>query len=154
MRKVPLTQGAFALVDESDLENTSKNYWTLGNGKRGRYAKRRVGPSDVVLMHREIMGLSKGDGFVVDHINGNGLDNRRMNLRVCSNGENLRNRGASKSNKSGHKGISFDKSRNKWSVEICVDYKKVFRKRFTCLDEAVKAQREMMKKYHGDFARV
>jgi hypothetical protein len=65
-------------------------------------------------MHRVLLGVPPG--MVADHINGNGLDNRRENLRVVTKQENGWNRGAPSTNKSGHKGVHWDKERQQWMV--------------------------------------
>ncbi len=88
---IPLTRGLQAIVDAEDYEWLSQYKWHANPSKRNGtiYAARSVGHSSV-LMHRMIMRPPKGK--VVDHINGNGLDNRRCNLRICNRQENARNR--------------------------------------------------------------
>jgi len=68
--------------------------------------------------HRLVMGLQKGDGFEVDHINHNGLDNRRSNLRVCSKKQNQLNRRPDSGSTSEFKGVHWSKTRNKWYARI------------------------------------
>ncbi len=89
-RYIPLTQNLYALVDAEDYEGLTEYKWYAAFGLRGRvYAKRSTRPGPV-SMHRLIMNPPKG--MVVDHINGNGLDNRRCNLRLCTMQENAWNR--------------------------------------------------------------
>jgi len=64
------------------------------------------------------MGLARGDGLVIDHINGNRLDNRKENLRICSRGENSRNQALSRGNTSGFKGVTWHKYAGKFFVQI------------------------------------
>jgi hypothetical protein len=92
IRYIPLTRGLFAIVDAEDYEWLSRYKWYAGAAPRKRtfYARRSRPGGRIELMHRMIMRPPKGK--VVDHINGNGLDNRRCNLRVCTQGENAQNR--------------------------------------------------------------
>lgn len=91
IRYIPLTRGLHAIVDADDYEWLSQYKWYAGSPKSaGKMYARRYSPDGVVLMHRQIMNPPKG--MVVDHINGNGLDNRRCNLRICTQAENTRNR--------------------------------------------------------------
>jgi flagellar basal body rod protein FlgC len=102
-------------------------------------------------MHRLIMNTP--DGMDTDHINSNGLDNRRQNLRICTHAENLANRKKQISNTSGYKGVSWDKSCKKWAanISICGKYKKLGR--FTDLVEAARAYDAAAKEVYGEFAK-
>lgn len=77
-----------------------------------------------ILLHRYIMNAPAG--VTVDHINGNKLDNRKMNLRLCSQSENNMNRGVFSNNKSGIKGVSWNKSKKKWVAQIQVNGKRIY----------------------------
>lgn len=99
----------------------------------------------IIEMHRFIMNFPKGK--YVDHINHNTLDNRKCNLRICNNGDNLRNGKIRTNNKSGYNGIYFDKNRNKWLAEIKVNYKKIFLGRYVNIEDAIKTRKEAEKKY-------
>ena len=120
MIEIPLTQNQVALVDDDDYAIVSAHKWHA-NGRPGSYyAKSAFRNNDgiwtVVLMHRILMGLP--DGVLVDHVNGNTLDNRRINLRPASLFQNQHNRGANTNNKSGFKGVYFDKGNGRWRAEI------------------------------------
>jgi hypothetical protein len=95
------TDGKDVLIDDEDCPLLSPYSWSATTG----YAVRRVGGT-LLSMHRQLMRT--GPGLVVDHINGNPLDNRKENLRVVTQRENCRNRGPSKSNRTGHLGVSYD----------------------------------------------
>ena len=111
-----------AVVDLSDYANLSQYRWRLsksakdGTGYATRWT-RHNGKFYAIRMHREILDLPRNwEGRDTDHINGNKLDNRRENLRICSRGENIHN--AKRINYSGFKGIGFHKASNKWRARI------------------------------------
>lgn len=89
MKLVPLTRGAFAVVDDDDFERVAAHKWSVSEGKQNLYAQARV-DGERVLMHRWLLDAPKG--YEVDHANGMSLDNRRENLKVCTRTENLQNR--------------------------------------------------------------
>jgi len=112
-----------------------------------------------VREHRIIVEKKLGrllrDNEIVDHINGKTSDNRIENLRVCTHKENIRNCTLkAKNNKSGYRGVSFDKSRNKWQASIKVDYKSIGLGRFLNKEDAALAYNNFAKKYFGEFARL
>lgn len=148
-KEIPLTRGKVALVDLDDLEMVSGNKWCAMKGRNGAYY---ATSKDSILMHRHILGLSRGDRRVVDHVNGDGLDNRRANLRVCESKENLRNTGRSKRNKSGFKGVYFDKHRGRWAAAICINNKRIALGRFDSASEAALAYDQAAVAHHGEFA--
>jgi len=89
-RRIPLTQGKFAIVDAEDYERIAGYKWFAARFERGFYALRtgkdNKGRQRNVRMHREILGEPKGK--IIDHINHNGLDNRRANIRVVTRQQN------------------------------------------------------------------
>jgi hypothetical protein len=118
MAKILLTQGQVALVDSGDYAHLNKWSWYVTRSKLGKsfYAERSRHISgkyahNGIKMHREIMGCVKGDGKIVDHINHNTLDNRRVNLRLVSPSINAANR------KRGC-GAYFDKRRRRWVARV------------------------------------
>jgi hypothetical protein len=94
MKKIPLTQGYFAIVDDSDFDMLNRVKWHANKGHNTFYAQRSVlqenGKWKNVQMHRVILGVHDPK-IQVDHINGDGLDNRRCNLRSCTRSENMQN---------------------------------------------------------------
>ena len=88
-----LTKGFGTLIDDEDYEEISQYKWHVVEGKSVNYAARsgkdETGKPIHILLHRQLMNPPKG--MVVDHINGDGLDNRRVNLRVVTHGENIKN---------------------------------------------------------------
>jgi hypothetical protein len=154
-RAIQLTQGKYALVDDADYEWLSQWLWFADSNGRHWYAVRNLrsasdGKRGIVSMHREILDIAPQ--LVVDHINGDGLDNRRCNLRPATPGENLCNRGATKSNKSGYKGIEMDKRNSRWRAVIRMNG---IRKRlgvFDTAEDAARAYDAAAKELHGEFA--
>lgn len=154
-REIPLTRGLVALVDDEDFEWLSQWRWTSISGPNVSYARRRfrsAGRRVIVPMHRAIMDAPAGT--FVDHINGDGLDNRRANLRLSSNSENQRNRGPSKLNRTGFKGVCLDSERGCFRVFIQVENISVSLGRFDCPAEAARAYDAAARRLHGAFARL
>jgi hypothetical protein len=100
-------------------------------------------------LHRLIMDAP--DDMCVDHINGDKLDNRKENLRICTNQQNQMNKAKYKNNKSGFKGVSFDKPTNKYKAQIMIDGKKKHLGRFDDKLDAYKAYCDACIKYHGEY---
>lgn len=115
-RLIPLTKGESAIVDTEDYAHLSKFNWHLvGRGPK-RYAARWLGNGKVSRMHREI--LNAPPDMQVDHINRNGLDNRRSNLRLATTQQNTWNQKLRRDNTSGYKGVVWDKQSRKWRAQI------------------------------------
>jgi hypothetical protein len=104
-------------------------------------------------MHRVVMGEIPL-GYEVDHINGNKVDNRKSNLRICTKMQNYRNRGKTKANTSGFKGVSWHKRIKKWVVQIHIDGKNKSLGYFIDPYEGYLAYCEAAIKHHGEFANL
>lgn len=142
-----------ALVDADILPVLGERRWELLVKRDRPYVinrKRSEGKTIRVYLHRFIM--NNPDGLFVDHINGNGLDNRRSNLRLATNAQNLMNRGASCVSASGYKGVSWDKLNQSWKVALHANKKYYFLGRFKSLPDAILAHSKGAKKFHGEFA--
>ena len=149
-RRILLTQFYFTLVDEVDFEWLSKTRWCVLKQKTGErlYAARRLN-NRFVLMHRIITNAPSG--LDVDHINGNGLDNRRDNLRICTRSENLHNmrpRGGSSS----FKGVSWNKRDQVWRAYINVNGSRHSLGSFRSEIDAAHAYDDAAREHFGDFA--
>jgi len=114
-RLIPLTQGKFAIVDAEDYPRLAKYKWHCHEDKTTCYAARRKF-NKIVSMHREIMQASPGQ--IVDHIDRNGLNNRKTNLRFCTPFQNACNRRPDRNTSSKYKGVTFHKRKNKWQAQI------------------------------------
>lgn len=147
--------GLVTQVDDDDFEFLNKFRWYAGRNHAGNiYAERQeyLRPGfRKIKMHRLITDAPKG--MVVDHINGNGLDNRRENLRVCTLAENSQNRARirKKSSDSKYKGVSFV---SYYGARIKVDGKMINLGHFKTPEEAARAYDEAAKKYFGQFANL
>jgi len=148
MAEIKLTKGCVALIDEEDLSLISEFKWCCVSHGGHFYAATRnwkISKNKLIYMHRII--LDAPTGMDVDHINGNGLDNRRANLRLCTRSENCRNRRKSTSSPNQYKGVHFSKETGKWSAGICLGS-------FNTEKEAALAYDEAARKIFGEFARV
>lgn len=143
MKKINLTQGKFALVDNEDFEYLNQFKWKF-DATTG-YSCRTLYPKGKEYMHRIINKTPRN--MQTDHINRNKLDNRRENLRTVTAKLNVRNTGLFKTNKTGHKGIWFWETREKWQVYIWNNNKKVYLGIFNTLSEAIIARKDGERKY-------
>jgi HNH endonuclease len=157
--RIPLTgkhaNGKFALVDSKDVFEVSKFKWLLTH--LGRAKKGTTGPgrkSIQIFLHRFILDAPKD--MVVDHINGDPLDNRRCNLRVCTRHQNAMNQKKRKT-QVGFKGVRkrvYGKLKNKitWEARIKVDYKEICIGYFKIAEDAAKAYDIAARHYFGEYA--
>jgi len=155
-RRIPLTQGKFAIVDPDDYETLNKYKWHVTKNANTFYAKRnprvgRKGKAPPIYMHRQIINVPAG--FVIDHINYNGLDNRKANLRLATRAQNNRHtRRTKKTGSSKYKGVSWYNREKRWVVKITTDGITIPIGYFKDEIEAAKAYDRDAKKYHGEFA--
>ena len=157
MIEIPLTQGKIALIDDEDYELVSRHTWYAYKGKYTFYVVTAIGGRrnpQTLLMHRLILGLDFGDKLHVDHINSNGLDNRRSNIRIATRQQNGRNQRPHGDAVSGFKGIYYHKNRRKWVAKIQVDGKQLHLGVFLDEADAAQAYDEAAIKYFGRFARL
>lgn len=153
MREIELTQGKIAIVDDEDYELVMRHKWYYAEYRPGYgYAKtNNKGRSPALLrMHRVILGLNGNEK--VDHINGNSLDNRRKNLRLVTQSQNMMNTGIRSTNKSGYKGVCFANREKKWLATIWKDNKQIYLGFFDEKEDAAKAYNNAARELHGEYA--
>lgn len=153
MKKINLTQGLVALVDDEDYEKLSAVNWCAANQRTHWYAVRGVGPRGkqrTVYMHRVIMRPPKS--MTIDHIDGDGLNNTRANLRIATVAENSRNKRKSNGKSSRYKGVTF--TGRSWRVVIQRDGIVTPLGIFSTEIEAALAYDAAAAKLHGAFAKT
>ncbi|MFC1793257.1 HNH endonuclease [Planctomycetota bacterium] len=156
-RRIPLTQGRFAIVDPQDYQRLSKYKWRLcrTKGKNVLYAERSIrlpgGKYSRLLMHRQL--IDTPEGYVIDHINGSGLDNRRANLRLATVAQNAWN-SKKRNPRSGYKGVWFTADKGLWRGAIVCHGKRIHLGYFSDKIDAAKAYDDAAKKYYKEFARL
>lgn len=148
MKNIILTKGKVAIVDNNDYRRLSKLSWYASKEKNGlwyakAYIKIKKKKYFAVRMHRFILKLNISDKRQIDHINHNGLDNRRCNLRIGTNAQNSMNRRKSKGYTSRFKGVFWNKNRSKWVASIWLNYKCYY---LGCYDDEVEAAKEYNRK--------
>ncbi len=149
---ITLTQGYEAIIDDDDFSHVAKWKWSICKRGAKRYAGATV-KSEPALLHRYILGDPPFKGAEVDHINGNGLDNRRANLRWATKSQNQANSGKRKGNfTSKYRGVYWTKQRSRWQVEIKIDYKRKHLGFFKDELLAAHAYNQAATKYFGEFA--
>lgn len=149
MKEIQLTQGKVALVDDADFDYLNQWKWYAQKDRNTFYAVRRDGKKRM-KMHRVILGLDYDDKCVPDHIDLNGLNNQRYNLRIATKGQNSVNRPPTKNSVSRYKGVSPMKKR--WQVHIVKDGVQTYLGLYKSETEAAIAYNEAAKKLHGEFA--
>ncbi len=160
MKIIPLTRGKIAIVNNSDFKWLSKRKWhavrPTPTGIERWYAVRVVGPKGRKLyMHKAIvarMGLPPQR--LCDHKDGDGLNNRRTNLRPCSAAQNVQNKRKQRGASSQFKGVNWDRKNKKWLVRLNHNRKCCFSGRFRNEKSAAKAYDAAAKKFFGQFAKL
>lgn len=152
-KEIKLTKGKVTLVNDEDFEWL--NQWRWHSAKGERYAGRRdMKTKKIILMHRQIMNPPAD--MVVDHKNGDTLDNRKNNLRICTKAENQRNHKRLKNNTSGYTGVSFRKDTKKWFAHIGDKLSGTFGHlgNFLTPEDAARAYDKKAGEVFGEFARL
>ena len=159
---VTLSLGYESVIDAEDAYKVEGFNWTarvkmsrLGAGPTKIYAYRQKAKADgggVELMHRMLAGTP--DGLFTDHINGDGLDNRKCNLRFATVTQNNRNCKRPIQNTSGIKGVDWRESKGKWRAQIKVNNRSLHLGYFDSAEDAAEAYAAGSRTFHGEFGRT
>jgi len=159
MKEIIFTTGQIAIVDDDDFNWLSRYSWRIVKGRNNYYAQtsfwdKNKKQNKNYSMHRLIM--NNPDGLQVDHINHNGLDNRKENLRICTASQNSMNTHKTKENKYGYKGVCFiggKQNRTKpYAAQLRYGKKRYYLGQFATPEEAARAYDQKAKEMFGGYA--
>lgn len=155
MKQIQLTQGQVALVDDEDYEWLKQWKWCASKGHSTFYAHRKYYKNKkyhLVQMHRAILGILDEKTKLTDHINHNGLDNRRCNIRICTKSQNQCNIRPYKNTSSKYKGVSFHKNSKRWIAYIKYNHNYEYLGYYKEEKDAAKAYDSRARELFGEFA--
>lgn len=150
MKTIPLPSGHEVLVDDEDFPELIKYRWRI---QHSGYAIRNAGQRPhrtSVLLHHHIM--KPPAGLYIDHRNGNKLDNRRSNLRLCTRSQNYANRGKQSNNTGPYKGAHYHRGHRRWEARIQAAGTQYYLGQYNTAAEAARAYNDAALRYHGEFA--
>lgn len=163
-KRIPLTQGKFAIVDDEDYKRLLKHKWyankigntfyagrniIIGNIRSSRNPKRKTG---AILTHHQIMQVLPN--ILIDHRNGNGLDNQKCNLRISTRTQNSQNQRKISKGTSKYKGVSWSKQKRKWRARIVYNSQEISLGLFNDEIEAARIYDAKAKELFGEFAKT
>jgi hypothetical protein len=151
VKRIKLSRGKYTFVDDEDFERLNEFGWYASKGNGNNFYAQRRKCKIHVFMHREILPCPKG--FQIDHIDGDGLNNQKKNLRVCTTSQNQFNRGKIKNSTSGYKGVTWDKRSKKWLAQININKEHKNLGLFDSKEDAALAYNIAAERYHGEFAK-
>jgi hypothetical protein len=150
IKLIPLTLGQVATVDAAEYERVMEINWVAfwDRSTKSFYARKT---NSGIFMHRFILGCDNPQ-IECDHINGDGLDNRKGNLREATSAQNCANRGPRKNNTSGQAGVYWHKVDEVWIATITKNGKRIGLGSFKELEKAIAARKAAEVEIHGEFA--
>lgn len=148
MKEIKLTQNKVALVDDEDFEYLNQWKWYAMRCGKKYYALKTRRKNEEYLMHRCVISST----LEIDHIDNNGLNNQKTNLRECSREQNMQNRNKFLNNTSGYKGVYWKESRKRWVAQLMHNGRYVLDRSFNSAEEAARAYDKAAIMYHGEFA--
>ena len=154
MKHIPLTTGGVALVSDRDYAYLMRWQWRRNTG-RGNYAVRDAPrPNRALIFMHKVVAARKQPPIVgqVDHRNQNKLDNQRSNLRAATSSQNKANEGLRSTNKSGYRGVCWDRRDKTWRACIVVNCRQISLGYYQDKKVAAKAYNQAARKYFGVFA--
>lgn len=152
-REIPLTRGFVTIVDEADFDWLNQWKWHHINRRYVARARAHITGEFVnIMMHRLIMSCP--EDMFVDHINGDGFDNRRENLRICTLHQNMMNRRKNSATSSQYKGVYWCKKDGAWHSSIRFNHKLKYLGQFESEFEAALTYNKAALEYFGEFANI
>lgn len=158
VRTIPVGD-AVATIDDEDYDDLAQWTWTLERRSRRVYARRQSHEGAVrqlVYMHQHVAaraGLVQGQ-YDIDHVDANGLNNCRCNLRLATRSQNNANQRLSVRNTSGYKGVYWSRAARKWAAQIGIAGKRMYLGLFSDEQSAARRYNEAARTHYGEFARV
>lgn len=153
--EIPLTRGLYTLVDAIDADLAQFKWYAQLNANSGKYSAKRGAN---IHMHRVILSRILDRELLVaelvDHVDLNPLNNKRENLRLASNWQNVANSGLRSHNTSGYKGVTYHKKTGKWRARIGVNGVQIYLGLFPTRELAYEAYCKAAAEHHGEFARL
>ena len=153
MKEVPLNHGKVALVDDADFPAVSQLRWIARKTANSNIWYAHTTTKPILLLHHFLLGKPP-KGFVIDHVNGDGLMNTRANLRVCTQKENMKNQRQHRDSKSPFKGIWRAQHCDRWAAQLVCNRKKIYLGLYKEPEDAARAYDRKAIELFGPFARL